>query len=195
EGVDTAAAVEPDENAGGLQALDDLENVVRGDHGCTPPFGDTEATAGVRSPEEYSMDRDKLPVHVRKNRVWWDHLAASYAASGEAAWAETEPSWGIFGIPESAASLLPDDLTGLDAVELGCGTAYVAAWLARRGARPVGIDNSPNQLETARTLQREHGLDFPLHLGNAEATPFPDASFDLAISEYGASIWADPHRW
>jgi SAM-dependent methyltransferase len=44
-------------------------------------------------------------------------------------------------------------------------------------------------------MQSRHDLDFPLHLGNAEATPFADASFDLAISEYGASIWCDPHRW
>jgi SAM-dependent methyltransferase len=83
----------------------------------------------------------------------------------------------------------------MDVVELGCGTAYVSAWFARLGARPVGIDNSPNQLETARALQQQFGLSFPLHLGNAEQTPFPDASFDLAISEYGASIWCDPARW
>ena len=71
----------------------------------------------------------------------------------------------------------------------------MSAWLARRGARPVGIDNSPAQLETARRYQHEFGIEFPLHLGNAEQTPFPDESFDLAISEYGASIWCDPHLW
>ena len=54
-----------------------------------------------------------------------------------------------------------DDVAGKDTIELGCGTAYVSAWLARRGARPVGIDNSAKQLETARRLQEEHGLDFP----------------------------------
>ena len=43
-------------------------------------------------------------------------------------------------------------------------------------------------------MQAQFGLDFPLHLGNAERTPFPDASFDLAISEYGASIWCDPYK-
>jgi SAM-dependent methyltransferase len=59
----------------------------------------------------------------------------------------------------------------------------------------VGIDNSEQQLATARRLQREHGLDFPLHHGNAEQTPFADGSFDLAISEYGASLWCDPYRW
>ncbi len=58
--------------------------------------------------------------------------------------------------------------------------------LARRGARVVGIDNSEAQLAAARRLQRQHGLDFSLLHGNAEAVPYPDASFDFAISEYGA---------
>ncbi len=81
------------------------------------------------------------------------------------------------------------------AIELGCGTAYVSAWLARAGARPVGIDLSERQLATARAMQDEFGLDFPLVLGNAERVPFPDGSFELAISEFGASLWCDPHRW
>ena len=106
-----------------------------------------------------------------------------------------EEKWGIWDIPESSLRLLPDDLDGLDTIELGCGTGYVSAWLARRGARPVGIDNSEAQLATARRLQAEHGIEFPLIHGNAETVPLPDASFDLAISEYGASIWADPYRW
>jgi SAM-dependent methyltransferase len=136
-----------------------------------------------------------LPEHAQKNRIAWDKWAVDYVAAGERAWAAAEPTWGIFSIPESAVRILPDDLAGCDTVELGCGTGYVSAWLARRGARPVGIDNSPKQLETARRLQTEHGLAFPLHLGNAERTPFPDAAFDLAISEYGASIWCDPYAW
>ena len=59
----------------------------------------------------------------------------------------------------------------------------------------MAIDNSTAQLATARRLQTEHGLDFPLIHGNAEAVPYPDASFDFAISEYGAAIWADPYAW
>ena len=137
----------------------------------------------------------ELPEHVVRNRAAWDAKAPEYAGHGERAWREEEPSWGIFGVPESQLHVLPEALDGRDAIELGCGTAYVSAWLARRGARVVGIDNSPRQLETARRLQAEHGLDFPLLLGNAEAVPYPDASFDLAISEYGACLWADPQRW
>ncbi len=136
----------------------------------------------------------EVSEHVRRNRVAWDGWAAEYVGPGERAWA-AEPRWGIWGIPEAEVELLPADATGLDVVELGCGTAYVSAWLARRGARPVGIDNSERQLETARRLQTEHGLEFPLHHGNAERTPFADESFDLAISEYGASIWCDPYLW
>lgn len=138
---------------------------------------------------------DALPEHVRRNRAHWHEQAARYVEPGERAWAQDEPTWGIWGVPESRLGMLPAELAGLDAIELGCGTGYVSAWLARPGARPVGIDDSERQLATARRLQRQQGLDFPLLHGNAEAVPLPDASFDLAISEHGACLWADPHRW
>ncbi|MCC6313169.1 MAG: methyltransferase domain-containing protein [Thermomicrobiales bacterium] len=133
--------------------------------------------------------------HVRRNSAVWDRWAADYVAAGRRNWAADAVTWGIFDLPETEVGMLPPDLAGLDTIELGCGTAYVSAWLVRRGARPVGLDASPAQLATARQLQREHNLEFPVCLGNAERTPFPDASFDLAISEYGASIWCDPYRW
>ncbi len=87
------------------------------------------------------------------------------------------------------------DVDGRDVVELGCGTAYLSARLARRGARPVGVDVSPEQLETARRCMGETGIEFPLLEASAEDVPLPDASFDLAVSEYGASLWCDPERW
>ena len=136
-----------------------------------------------------------LPEHVRRNRAKWDALAPAYIAAGERAWKRGIPNWGIWGTPESKLHLLPDDLAGKDAIELGCGTAYVSSWMARRGARVVGVDNSEAQLATARRLQREHGLDFPLIHGNAEQVPYPDGSFDFAISEFGACLWADPYKW
>lgn len=136
-----------------------------------------------------------LPEHVRRNRALWDNWARQYVTAGEDAWAQEAPTWGIWSVPESQVHMFPEDLTGKDVIELGCGTAYVSAWLARRGARVVGIDNSEVQLATARRLQRHYGLDFPLLHGNAEVVPYPEASFDFAISEYGACLWADPHRW
>jgi SAM-dependent methyltransferase len=133
--------------------------------------------------------------HVARNRAAWNEWAAGFVAPGERNWAADEPVWGIWGVAESRLHVLPDDLTGADTLELGCGTAYVSAWLARRGARPVGVDISTAQLDTARRLQASYGLEFPLHEVSAEHLPFADASFDLAISEYGACLWADPRLW
>src|SRR2546422_9422576 len=133
-------------------------------------------------------DETELPEHVQRNRVHWDARAAEYVGPGEHAWARQEPTWGIWGVPESELHVLPEDLAGKDVIELGCGTAYVSAWLARRGARVVGIDNSATQLATARRLQREHRLELTLIHGNAGRGPDPNASLQLAISECGAGI-------
>ena len=136
-----------------------------------------------------------LPEHVARNRAYWDRLASEYEADGCRNWGQEEPTWGIWSVPESQLGMLPTAAEGMDAIELGCGTGYVSAWLARRGARPVGIDNSEEQLATAKSFQEEFGIEFPLLHGNAERVPLPDASFDLAISEYGASLWCDPYEW
>src|SRR2546423_7421752 len=130
--------------------------------------------------------------HVRINRDYWTRLAPAYAENASQNWS-SEPSWGPWRIPESELAVL-GDIAGKDALELGCGTAYFAAWLARMGARPTGVDITPAQLETARRMQAEHGITFPLIEANAEEVPLPDASFDLILSEYGASIWCDPYR-
>ena len=131
--------------------------------------------------------------HVRLNRGSWDEDAANWVERGREAWALEAPVWGR-GNPESELQLLPD-VAGLDAIELGCGTAYVSAWLKRLGARVVGLDNSSRQLATARVFQEEFGLHFPLVHADAEHAPFADGSFDFAISQYGAAIWCDPYRW
>jgi SAM-dependent methyltransferase len=148
----------------------------------------------VTEPGDTDAAMPELPDHVRRNRAAWDAIAPEYEEMGRRAW-QSEPSWGIWSVPETELNVLPENLNGRDAIELGCGTAYVSAWLARRGARVVGIDNSERQLSSARAFQREFGLEFPLWHGNAETVPAQDASFDLAISEYGASIWCDPYRW
>ena len=133
--------------------------------------------------------------HVAANREHWNARAQEWVAGGERNWAQDEPTWGIWGLAESELRLLPADMHGMDAVELGCGTGYVSAWMARRGARVTGIDASERQLATARRLAAEHGLDLALVHGDAEATPFEDGSFHFAISEYGAAIWCDPAMW
>lgn len=133
--------------------------------------------------------------YVRRNVAHWTQANADYTdEQAQAAWAQEEIAWGVWQTPESELNVL-GGVDGLDIVDLGCGTGYFCAWLARRGARVVGVDPTPAQLETARRMQQATGLEFPLLEAVGEDVPLPDASFDLALSEYGASIWADPSRW
>ena len=138
---------------------------------------------------------EHLPEHVAENRRHWDDSAADWVSLGEQAWVH-EPSWGGWQIPNTELPLLPDDMRGRRAIELGCGTGYVSAWMRRRGASVYAIDNSEAQLATARRLATLHGLDDITWVhGNAEQVAQPDASFDFAISEYGAAIWCEPVAW
>jgi SAM-dependent methyltransferase len=153
----------------------------------------TEAVSG-------SEGRSSLSTHavggdLAVNRALWAVVNEQFTdAQAEAAWSTDELSWGLFGNPESRLQVL-GDVSGLDVIELGCGTAFVSAWLARLGARPVGVDLSPAQLTTARRCQDHFGLEFPLIEADAAAVPLPARSFDLVVSEYGACVWCDPQRW
>ena len=136
--------------------------------------------------------RDSISGNIEQ---WTKNNREALDARAAAAWAATDPAWGVFGVREDDLGSPLGDVRGLDVVELGCGTAYFSAILAKRGARPVGVDPTPAQLDTARRMQDETGIRFPLVEAPGERVPLPDASFDLAFSEYGASLWADPNRW
>ena len=133
---------------------------------------------------------------IERNVAYWtEQNARGYADAGRRGWSADRFTWGQFAIPEDDVGALPD-VAGKDVVELGCGTAYISAWLARRGARSVvGIDPTPAQLATADVLRREIGPRVELVRAAGEAAPFRSGSFDVAISEYGAAIWADPFQW
>ena len=136
-----------------------------------------------------------LPEHVAENRRYWNAMAEDWVVPGERRWGQ-DACWGTWAIPNSDLSLLVDDMAGQRAIELGCGTGYVSAWMRRRGASVYAIDNSESQLMTARRLCDVHQLDAIewVH-GSAETVPQPDGSFDFAISEYGAAIWCEPASW
>jgi SAM-dependent methyltransferase len=135
------------------------------------------------------------PDYVAVNRAAWTKSNAEYTDSrARNAWAEEEITWGMAHAPEAKLGMLPD-VADKDVVELGCGTAYFGAWLARRGARVVGVDVTPAQLDTARRMEKEFKLGLRFVEANAEDTKLPVESFDLVLSEYGASIWCDPYKW
>jgi ubiquinone/menaquinone biosynthesis C-methylase UbiE len=142
------------------------------------------------------MPEEALPDYAVRNRASWTAANAQYTAGrARESWGKDQISWGVWKVPEDEVRVLPD-VRGLDVIELGCGTAYFGAWLKKRGARRVvGVDITPAQLATAREMNAEFGLGLEFIEANAEDVPLPDASFDIAFSEYGASIWCDPYLW
>lgn len=133
--------------------------------------------------------------HIGINRELWNTTAREWVSAGERSWKLTEPIWGIWGTPESELGILPTRMVGMTAIELGCGTGYVASWMAKRGARVTGIDVSSEQLLTAQRLAKQYHTEIVFYECNAEEVDAPDEFFDYAISEYGAAIWCDPELW
>lgn len=133
--------------------------------------------------------------YLERNRRAWNAWSASTAARTRQEWQTSELEWGLWNTPESYLRLLDWMEHGSDVIELGCGTAAVSSWLKRSGMHPVAVDFSRHQLDRAADLQRELEVYFPLIYANAEEVPYDRESFDVAISDYGASVWCDPVRW
>lgn len=132
---------------------------------------------------------------VERNRHLWSLVNAQHTDQDAfRQWSADHVRWGLFGIPDTTIGVL-GDVNGLDVVELGCGTAYFSSWLMRAGARPVAVDVTPAQLETARRCQEHFDLRFPLIEADAEQVPLPSAHFDLVVSEHGAGVWCRPDGW
>jgi ubiquinone/menaquinone biosynthesis C-methylase UbiE len=81
---------------------------------------------------------------------------------------------------------------GLKVLDIACGTGNSAIPLARQGAEVIGVDIAPNLLEQARTRAREAGVEIRFEEGDVEQLAFPDASFDLLISIFGAMFAPRP---
>lgn len=74
---------------------------------------------------------------------------------------------------------------GSRVLDVGCGTGVVALTAAHAGAKVTGIDLTPELLVRARENTAIAGVDVDWHEGDAEALPFPDASFDVVVSQFG----------
>lgn len=81
---------------------------------------------------------------------------------------------------------------GMTVLDVACGTGNLAVPAARRGAIVTGIDIAPNLIEQARHRARDERLDITFEEGDAEALAFPDTSFDLVVSMYGAMFAPRP---
>ncbi|MEU5842611.1 class I SAM-dependent methyltransferase [Rhodococcus sp. NPDC047139] len=127
------------------------------------------------------------------NRVWWDADTEDYhrthgeflgvdSADGEFVWCPE-------GLHEADVELL-GPVAGRDVLELGCGSAPCARWLAGQGARVIGLDISAGMLRRGLAAMSTSGPIVPLVQAGAENLPFADASFDIVCSAFGAVPFA-----
>jgi SAM-dependent methyltransferase len=126
---------------------------------------------------------------VRINRQVWERSSHNYQLRHGARLRTNPAAWGSWRVPEAELRIL-GDVTGKDVLELGCGAAHWSIHLAGTGARAVGLDITYHQLEHAKSVSHT----IPLVQGNAESLPFPDESFDIVFSDFGAMTFADPVR-
>jgi SAM-dependent methyltransferase len=131
--------------------------------------------------------------YERHNRSFWDADADDYQAAHGAELAGAPLAWGAWRIPEAELGAL-GDVAGRDVLELGCGAAQWSTALVATGARVVGLDLSTRQLRHARRHAKEQKQRVPLVLASGERTPFPDASFDVVLSDHGAMSFCEPER-
>lgn len=122
---------------------------------------------------------------VRANRRWWDRAADAYQLEHGDFLGDAGFVWCPEGLTEAGARLL-GEVRERRVLEVGCGAAQCARWLAGRGARVAGLDLSGRQLGHAGRLARRTGVAVPLLQADATRLPFADGSFDLACSAYGA---------
>lgn len=101
-------------------------------------------------------------------------------------WATFAP-FATFTTP-AAANLV--DFAGIQAgesvLDVGTGTGVVAVTAARRGTRVSAIDLTPELIDVARLngeVAQVANIDW--RVGDAEQLPYPDASFDVVVSQFG----------
>ncbi len=133
-------------------------------------------TAGPRP----AAGRDPRLEAIRRLGPWFHNL---HLPGG----VETAPDHALGDFPrykwEVLAPLLPADLRGWRALDVGCNAGYYSFELARRGAAVTGIDVDPRYLEQARWAARELGLESAVEFRRMQVyeLALEPARFDLVL--------------
>ena len=83
---------------------------------------------------------------------------------------------------------------GQRVLDLACGTGNLAVLAAQAGCRTSGLDLAANLIEQARARATDARLDIDYTVGDAEALPYRDATFDLVVSMYGVMFAPRPEQ-
>ena len=81
---------------------------------------------------------------------------------------------------------------GAKLLDIGCGSGQLALMASREGFNTTGVDIAENLIERARERAAAERLNARFEVGDAEALPFQDASFDFVVSLIGAMFAPRP---
>ena len=81
---------------------------------------------------------------------------------------------------------------GTRLLDVGCGAGQLTLPAARKGIQVTGLDLAANLVQQARAKAAAEGLEVQVDEGDAEALPYPDASFDVEMSLIGAMFAPRP---
>jgi SAM-dependent methyltransferase len=87
-----------------------------------------------------------------------------------------------------------DPRPGQRVLDLACGTGNAALAAARRYCEVAGLDLVPALVERARQRAAAELLDIRFEVGDAQALPFADASFDVVLSVFGVMFAANQEQ-
>lgn len=121
------------------------------------------------------------------NRSWWDDEAAAYYAEHGSFLGDDGFVWGPEGWTEAELGLLRL-APGMRVLEFGAGAGQCSRWV--RSTHPdvevVATDLSLGMLRVGARVNGASGVAVPLVQCDAMHLPFPDGSFDVVFSSYGA---------
>jgi SAM-dependent methyltransferase len=96
---------------------------------------------------------------------------------------------------EAGAAEFVNDLgikPGMSVLDVACGSGNLAIPAAKAGAHVTGIDLAPSVIEHAKQRADAEGVDAKFEVGDAEALPYDDDSFDAVITMFGAMFAPRP---
>lgn len=130
--------------------------------------------------EQMKATPDFDSIKAKHKATWEDGNYANFAKYMQAGAVDVLDKWNI--------------PAGQRLLDVGCGAGQTAIPAAKLGIDVTGIDLAENLIQHARHKATEANLKAQFDVGDAEALPYENESFDVVISMFGAMFAPRPDQ-